>query len=62
MYFYNYIFLNTGTRSIVVVVLDPMRKLNVIIYLMFTSAVFLVVYSASNRNEYWKEKKNVSGV
>jgi hypothetical protein len=39
----------------------PMRVLNFSLYLILPAALIPGVYSASNRNEYQKQKKNVSG-
>jgi hypothetical protein len=42
---------------------DPVRGINLFfsIYLILSAAPSPAVYSASNRNEYQKEKNNVSG-
>jgi hypothetical protein len=40
---------------------DPMRLMNFLIYLILPAALGPTVYSASNRNEYQKQKSNVSG-
>jgi hypothetical protein len=40
---------------------DPMRFINLSIYLILPAALGPGVYSASNRNEYQKQKNNVCG-
>jgi hypothetical protein len=40
---------------------NPMRSINVSIYLILSTALGPGVYSASNRNEYHRRKNNVSG-
>jgi hypothetical protein len=41
---------------------DTMRSLNFIIYLILPATIGLGVYSASNRNEYQKQKKVFLGI
>jgi hypothetical protein len=40
---------------------DPMRQFFFLIYVIIPAALGAVVHSASNRNEYQKQKNNVSG-
>jgi hypothetical protein len=40
---------------------NPMRSINVLIYLILPTVLGPGVYSASNRNEYHRQKNNVSG-
>jgi hypothetical protein len=40
---------------------DELNELFFLIYLILPAAIGLVVHSASNRNEYQKQKNNVSG-